>query len=111
MRRDLYSDIAVPGGVANKSFVAEWACFCQAMDSNDFLRLPSHSALALKLLSKCAARVAATPKETTSQARPAAAAGACRLFACLQAGMLACSQKLWSTADRYTCQSSSCGVQ
>ena len=43
----------MPGGIANKSFVAEWDAFCKAMDSNDFLKLPSHSALALKLLSKC----------------------------------------------------------
>lgn len=53
LRRDLFNDIAMPGGIANKSFVREWDAFCKAMDSNDFMKLPAHSALALKLLSKC----------------------------------------------------------
>lgn len=43
----------MPGGIANKSFVREWDGFCKAMDSNDFLKLPRHSALPLKLISKC----------------------------------------------------------
>ena len=44
----------MPGGIANKSFVREWAGFCAAMDSNDFSKLPGHSALPLMLISKCA---------------------------------------------------------
>ena len=43
----------MPGGIANKSFVREWAGFCAAMDSNDFSKLPGHSALPLMLISKC----------------------------------------------------------
>jgi hypothetical protein len=50
--RDLFNDIAMPGGIANRSFVQEWDCFCKAMDSNNFMKLPGHSALPLKLLSK-----------------------------------------------------------
>lgn len=50
--RDLFNDIAMPGGIANRSFVCEWDCFCKAMDSNDFMKLPGHSALPLKMLSK-----------------------------------------------------------
>lgn len=53
MCRDLFNDIAMPGGIANKSFVREWDGFCKAMDTNDFLKLPTHSALPLKLISKC----------------------------------------------------------
>ena len=52
--RDLYNDIAMPGGISNKSFVREWDGFCAAMDSNDFTKLPGHSALPLMLVSKCA---------------------------------------------------------
>ncbi len=50
--RDLFNDIAMPGGIANRSFVCEWDCFCKAMDSNDFMKLPGHSALPLKMLCK-----------------------------------------------------------
>lgn len=52
--RDLYNDIAMPGGISNKSFVREWDGFCAAMDSNDFTKLPGHSALPLMLVSKYA---------------------------------------------------------
>ncbi|CAL8463886.1 g3421 [Coccomyxa elongata] len=54
---DLFNDIAMPGGIANRSFVREWDCFCKAMDSNDFMKLPGHSALPLKMLSKGCAPV------------------------------------------------------
>ena len=50
--RDLFNDIAMPGGIANKSFVREWDGFCAAMDSNDFSKLPRHSAIPLMLVSK-----------------------------------------------------------
>ena len=35
----------------------EWDGFCAAMDSNDFSKLPRHSALPLMLVSKCALSV------------------------------------------------------
>ena len=72
----------MPGGVANKSFVAEWDCFCRAMDSNDFMKLPSHSALALSLLSKCgpwhssAGRASASSVPKMSAYKALCAAGA-----------------------------------
>ena len=52
--RDLFSDIGMPGGIANRSFIKEWGGFCAAMDSNNFSKLPRHSALPLMLVSKCA---------------------------------------------------------
>lgn len=61
--RDLFNDIAMPGGIANKSFVREWDAFCKAMDSNDFMKLPAHSALALKLLSKRATCSCISPQQ------------------------------------------------
>ena len=59
--RDLYNDIAMPGGISNKSFVREWDGFCAAMDSNDFTKLPGHSALPLMLVSKYAGPPQSSP--------------------------------------------------
>lgn len=50
--RDLYHDIAIPGGIAMKSFSEAWARFCQGMDYNDYSLLPSPAKQLLSAVSK-----------------------------------------------------------
>ena len=50
--RDMYNDIAIPGGIAMKSFSERWAQFCQAMDYNDYSLLPMPVRLLLTLVSR-----------------------------------------------------------
>ena len=50
--RDLYHDIAIPGGIAMKSFSEAWATFCQGMDYNDYSLLQSPARQLLKTVSK-----------------------------------------------------------
>ena len=48
----MYNDVAIPGGIAMKSFSEAWARFCQAMDYNDYSRLPSPVRQILTIISK-----------------------------------------------------------
>ncbi len=50
--RDLYHDIAIPGGIAMKSFSEAWALFCQCMDYNHYSLLPSPVKQLLTMVSK-----------------------------------------------------------
>ena len=51
-RRDLYNDIAIPGGIAMKSFSETWGQFCQGMDYNDYSLLQSPAKQLLTMISK-----------------------------------------------------------
>ena len=50
--RDLYHDIAIPGGIAMKSFSEAWANFCKGMDYNDYSMLQAPAKQLLKTISK-----------------------------------------------------------
>ena len=50
--RDLYNDIAIPGGIAMKSFSEAWGQFCQGVDYNDYSRLQSPARQLLTMISK-----------------------------------------------------------
>ena len=50
--RDLYNDIAIPGGIAMKSFSETWGQFCQGMDYNDYSLLQSPAKQLLTMISK-----------------------------------------------------------
>ncbi|KAL0052970.1 hypothetical protein WJX82_010541 [Trebouxia sp. C0006] len=49
---DLYHDIAIPGGIAMKSFSEAWALFCKGMDYNDYSVLQSPAKQLLSTVSK-----------------------------------------------------------
>eukprot|EP00884_Botryococcus_braunii_P020657 jgi/Botrbrau1/7275/Bobra.0318s0013.1 len=49
---DLYGDIALPGGIPQRSFTEEWGAFCAAMDSNNLMLLPPHSRYLISALVK-----------------------------------------------------------
>ncbi|KAL0021069.1 hypothetical protein WJX79_008254 [Trebouxia sp. C0005] len=49
---DLYRDIAIPGGIAMKSFSEAWALFCKGMDYNDYSLLQSPAKQLLSTVSK-----------------------------------------------------------
>lgn len=50
--RDLYHDIAIPGGIAMKSFSEAWALFCKGMDYNNYSLLQSPAKQLLSTVSK-----------------------------------------------------------
>lgn len=50
--RDLYHDIAIPGGIAMKKFSEAWALFCKGMDYNDYSVLQSPAKQLLSTVSK-----------------------------------------------------------
>lgn len=52
LRRDLYLNIAIPGGIAMKSFSEAWALFCKGMDYNDYSMLQSPAKQLLSTVSK-----------------------------------------------------------
>ncbi|DBA77051.1 TPA: hypothetical protein ACH3X1_009638 [Trebouxia sp. C0004] len=49
---DLYHDIAIPGGIAMKSFSEAWALFCKGMDYNDYSLLQSPAKQLLSAICK-----------------------------------------------------------
>ena len=51
-RRDMFGDLAVPGGVANRSFVVDWGAWCRAMDGNRLALLPQHTRYGLMLIAR-----------------------------------------------------------
>ena len=48
----MYHDIAIPGGIAMKSFSEAWALFCKGMDYNDYSVLQSPAKQLLSTVSK-----------------------------------------------------------
>lgn len=50
--RDLYNYIAIPGGIAMKSFSEAWGQFCKGMDANDYSLLQSPAKQFLSMISK-----------------------------------------------------------
>lgn len=48
----MFSDLAVPGGIANRSFVVDWGAWCRAMDENRLALLPKHTRFGLMLIAR-----------------------------------------------------------
>ncbi len=51
----MFSDLAVPGGIANRSFVVDWGAWCRAMDENRLALLPKHTRFGLMLIARYSA--------------------------------------------------------
>jgi len=50
--RDMFSDLAVPGGIANCGFVVDWGSWCRAMDQNNLALLPKHTRFGIMLIAR-----------------------------------------------------------
>ena len=60
----MFGDLAVPGGIANRSFVVDWGAWCRAMDENRLALLPQHTRYGLMLIARrgtCCHAPPATP--------------------------------------------------